>query len=192
MEQIRLSKEDLNLLEEKYPGLTYTETDNKIKGVLSFYRSYNEKPVKGKYSIEFKLEYSSNSILPKVRETEGKILNIARRKKLPSFADIHLNNLNGELCLIFPIKEKMFYPNGFELKRFLNHLEEHFYWVTYFDRYDKKPWKDEPHNGEEALIKAVKENKFYRKDLQAYIEAKGKRKYSRQEFRRFLKANKLL
>lgn len=191
MEQIVLSNEDINFLKEKYPGLIYDATENTICGELSFHRSFNEKPVKGKYSIEFKLESCGDSILPKVRETKGKILNIAKRKNI-SFADVHLNNEKGELCLIFPIKEKEFYPNGFELTRFINHIETHLYWVTFFDRYNKKPWKDEPHNREEALIKAVKNNKVYRKDLQVYLENEQKRKYSRPEFRRYLKSRNLL
>jgi|WetSurMetagenome_2_1015567.scaffolds.fasta_scaffold53136_2 hypothetical protein len=191
MEQIGLSVDDVNFLRENYPGLTYTETDNTIRGILSFYRSYKEKPVKGKYSIEFKLEHDSNSILPKVRETKGKILSIAKRKGI-SKADVHLNNEQGEMCLIFPIKEKEFYPDGFDFKLFLNHLETHLYWVTFYDRYNQKPWKDEPHNPEDALVKAVKENKLYRKNLQVYLENKEKRNYSRSEFRRFLKEKKLL
>lgn len=191
MEQIILNNENFQLLEKKYPDLTYNESDNTISGVLSFYRSYNGKTLKGKYSVEFKLEDSNDSVLPKVRETKGKILSIAKRKNI-SRADVHLNSEEGEICLIFPLKEKEFYPNGFELKRFLNHLEEYLYWITYFERYDKKPWDDEPHNAETALIKAVKENKKYRKDLQGYKENKEKRKYSRSEFRRYLKENNLL
>ena len=96
------------------------------------------------------------------------------------------------MCLIFPIKETEFYPNGFEFKRFMNHLETHLYWITFYDRYDKKPWEDEPHKLEEALFMAVKKNKSYRKDLKAYKENKEKRKYSRSEFRRYLKENNLL
>ena len=192
MEQIKLSKEDTDFLNKNYPELKFNETDNTISGKLRFGRSFNEKTIRGKYSINFKLEQGNDSVLPKVRETKGKILSIYKRKKLTLIADVHLNNKNGELCLMFPIKEKEFYPNGFELKRYLNHLEEHLYWITYFDRYDEKPWEDEPHNTEIALIKAVKENKKYRKDLLAYKEKIEKRKYSRPEFRRYLKENKLL
>ncbi len=168
MEQIVLSEEDFNLLKEKYTDLIFNKSDNTISGVLSFRRSYNEKVISGKYSVDFKLERSNDSILPKVRETEGKILNIVKRKN-KSREDLHLNSDDGELCLIFPLKEKEFYPNGFEFNRFMNHLEEHFYWITFFDRYDKKPWEDEPHSGEAALFKAAKENKLYRKELNIYI-----------------------
>ena len=191
MEQIKLNEQDIIFLEENYPRLTYDQLNNTISGMLNFHRSYNDKPIKGNYSIEFKMENSHGSILPKVRETKGKILSMAKRKKKLK-ADFHLNSDNGDLCLIFPIKEKEHYPNGFEFKRFLNHLETHFYWITYYDRYNKKPWKDEPHNPEEALIEAVKDNKIYRNELKAVVENKEKRKLSRPEFRRYLKGKNIL
>lgn len=191
MEQIILTEKDFELLKAKYPDLTYNKLDNSIGGVLSFYRTFNNKPIRGKYSIEFKLECSSASILPKVRETKGKILNMAKRKnKLKE--DFHLNSDNGEMCLIFPIKEREHYPVGFDFKRFLNHLETHLYWITYFDRYNAKPWVDEPHDPFEALVKAAKENKIYRKELKMVLEDKNKKKLSRQEFRQILKRNNLL
>lgn len=191
MEQIRLSEEELCFLSENYPGLTYDKTENKIKGVFSFHRSYKGKTLKGVYSIEFKLEHSKTSILPKVRETCGKILNIAKRKNINP-ADIHLNSLEGDLCLILGIKEKAVYPDGFDFKLFMNHIETHLYWVTYFERYDEKPWEDEPHNIEEALIKAVKENKLYRKDYHEFLEKKLMRKLGRSVFRNILRKNKML
>jgi hypothetical protein len=191
MEQIILNKRDYELISENYPDLTYNKLDNSISGILSFYRSYNDMPILGKYSIEFKLEYGNGSILPKVRETEGKILSMAKRK-MESKADFHLSSENGDLCLIFPIKEKEHYPDGFEFMRFLNHLETHLYWVTYYDRYNEKPWKDEPHNSGEALMRAAKENKIYRKELKAMVENKVKRKLSRPEFRRYLKSKDII
>lgn len=191
MEQIIINKKDFELLSEKYPELTYNKLDNTISGTLNFQRSYKEKTIRGKYSIEFKLEYGHSSILPKVRETKGKILNMAKRK-MKSIADFHLNSENGDLCLIFPIKEREHYPYGFEFERFINHLETHLYWITYYDRYNEKPWRDEPHNHDEALLMAAKENKAYRKELKAKVEIREKRKLSRPEFRRYLKRKNIL
>jgi len=179
-------------LERNYPNLIYNEVNRIISGVLEFYRSFKGKTIRGKYSIEFKLEHGSESILPKVRETKSKILSIAKRKKLPNLADIHLSNNNGELCLILPIKENEHFPNGFEIRRFMNLLETHLYWITYYDRYNEKPWEDEPHNPEEALIKAAKENKNYRKELRDYKEKKEDRKLTRPEFRRYLREKNIL
>lgn len=191
MEQIILNKKDYELLSVNYPELIYNKLDNSISGILSFHRSYKEKTIRGKYSIEFKLEYGHGSILPKVRETKGKILSMAKRK-MKSKADFHLNSENGDLCLIFPIKEREHYPNGFEFERFLNHLETHLYWLTYYDRYNEKPWKDEPHNKEEAFIEAVKENKIYRKELKVEVENRVNRRLTRPEFRRYLKNKNIL
>ena len=191
MERIILKKDDIDFLKFRYPDLLYDKINNSVSGSLHFCRSYKGKKICSKYSIEFKLEHNDNSILPEVRETKGRILNIAKRKKL-TFSDVHLNSLDGVMCLILTIKEKEFYPNGFDFKSFMNHLEEHFYWITYFDRYNKKPWEDEPHNRIEAFEKAAKENKLYRTDLKAALEKKEKRKLSRPEFRRYMKTKNIL
>lgn len=191
MEQIILNEEDFELLSEKSPELTYNKLDNSISGILNLHRSYKEKTIRGKYSIAFKLEYGHGSILPKVRETKGKILSMAKRK-MKSKADFHLNSDNGDLCLIFPIKEKEHYPNGFEFERFLNHIETHLYWITYYDRYNEKPWQDEPHNYDEALLRAARENKSFRKELKTEVENREKRKLSRPEFRRYLKSKNII
>lgn len=191
MEQIKLSEDDIEFLKLKYPDLQYNEADNLVSGSMRFCRIYDAIKICGGYSIEFKLENGNNSILPLVRETKGKILSIAKRKKI-SKANMHLNTDDGVLCLIFPIKEKEYYPNGFELSRFMNHLEEHFYWITFFDRYNKKPWEDEPHGLQEALLKATSENNFYRKDLKDSLERELNRKITRPEFRRYLKVKNIL
>jgi len=190
MEQIQLSKEDIAFLNTNYPELKFDETNNIISGKLSFYRSYNKRPIRGKYSIKFKLEHGKNSFLPNVCETKGKLLSIAKRKKLPP-AVLHLNTLKGEMCLIIPIKEYEYYPNGFELKRFLNHLEEHLYWISYFERYDEKPWKDQAH-GFDGYVEVCGENKKYRPLVKKRFENVYNKKISRSSFRRFLKKNNLL
>jgi len=53
MEQIKLNEQDIIFLEENYPRLTYDQLNNTISGMLNFHRSYNDKPIKGNYSIEF-------------------------------------------------------------------------------------------------------------------------------------------
>ncbi len=189
MAQIILSNQDIFFLEESYPKLKFDKLNNTISGVLSFYRSYKEKPIHGKYSVEFKLEHGNDSILPKVRETKSKILSIANRKKLLP-KDLHLNSLDGDMCLIIPIRENEYYPNGFELKRFLNHLEEHLYWITYFERYNEKPWEDQAH-GLDGYVEVCNEDKKYRPMVKTAFEKILYKKISRSVFRRFLKKNKL-
>ena len=191
MEQLQISKEDVELLKANYPDLQYDKVENLVFGRMSFCRLYDGIKICCKYFIEFKLEHGSISILPLVRETKGKILSIAKRKKIPR-ADMHLNTDDGVLCLIFPIKEKEYYPNGFELSRFMNHLEEHLYWVTFFERYDRKPWVDEPHGLQEAIHKAARENNLYRKVLKNSLEKQINRKLTRSEFRRYLKVKNIL
>lgn len=144
MEQIIITDKDKAFLRNEYPLLMYNESKNTISGVLAFNCTYNKIPIKEKYNIEFCLISKDESILPEVRETKGKIIKIAKRKKVEP-TELHLNNTEGELCLIIPPKEKNRYPNGFDLKKFMRHIEEHLYWVSYYDRYDKPPWKGQAH-----------------------------------------------
>ncbi|PKQ67575.1 hypothetical protein BZG01_07525 [Labilibaculum manganireducens] len=188
MVQIKLTEEELSFLESKYPDLKFDIGENTISGVLALNCSYKNIPIKAKYDIEFHLEINCNSLLPKVRETSGKILKIAKRKKLIS-ADFHVNNIKGELCLIIPAKEKQRYPNGFDLKEFLRHIEEHLYWISYFDRYEKKPWKDQAH-GYEGYIELYHEDPTLRSEVKKALETKEKHNLTRPEIRRIIKNKK--
>ncbi len=146
MPVLKLIKQDIDFLESKYPQLTYNHEENVIVGTLSFYLKYDsiEEEIKDKYKIEIDLSQVSDLGLPIVRETNGRILKIAEKKKLP-FGDLHINNEEGEMCIILPPKVIEKYPNGFDLKILLEHLEEHFFWISYFEKCDKKPWKSYGH-----------------------------------------------
>ncbi|WP_027360769.1 hypothetical protein [Desulforegula conservatrix] len=161
METYRLTEDEIKFLGRKYPYLKYNKDINIIKGVIDFdleFPSENSVRIKDKYSIEIDFSKVNDHTLPSIRETDGKISNIAERKKIPR-EDLHLNNKNGELCIIIPPKIKERYPNGFDLEEFLNHLEEHLYWVSYYDRYNKKPWPDYGHS-ELGYLQLYLENKI--------------------------------
>lgn len=170
MVQIKLTEQEFSFLESEYPDLKLDKGENTISGVLALNCSFNNIPIKAKYDIEFHLEINGNSTLPKVRETGGKILKMAKRKKL-SPDDFHLNNKQGELCLIIPAKEKQRYPNGFNLKEYLMHVEEHLYWISYFDRYEEKPWKDQAH-GYNGYIELYHEDPSLRSEVKKALETK--------------------
>lgn len=188
MVQIKLTEQELSFLESDYPGLKFDIGENTISGVLALNCSYKNIPIKAKYEIEFHLEINVNRTLPRVREAGGKILKMAKRKN-QSTDDFHLNNANGELCLIIPVKEKQRYPNGFNLKEFLKHIEEHLYWVSYFDRYEKKPWKDQAH-GYKGYIELYHEDRSLRPEIKKALETKEKRSLTRPEIRRIIKNKK--
>jgi len=181
MECIRLSDNDLNIMQRLAPKLSYNARKNIIHGHLSFNLRFKEdkEPIKDEYQIEIDLNNTYQG-MPIVRETGKRIQNIAFQKGL-LLVDLHINN-NNEMCMIIPplIKEK--YPNGFNLETLINHIQEHLYSISFFDKNNKWPWKPYGH-GDEGY-------------LELYLEDKGKyaeafRKYfncnTRPEFRRKLK-----
>jgi len=160
MAKISLISKDLDILNSVYPTLAFAEGDNSISGTLPFDLTYVgtiNKRIRGSFNIYFKLETAEGSILPSVFETGGKIINIAKRKGLP-IGDLHLNSAEGNLCLILPILEEERYPGGFDLLLFLQHIQEHFYWVAYFDRYNTEPWPGQSH-GVEGFDEVYLKNK---------------------------------
>lgn len=186
--QIKLTEQEFSFLESEYPNLKFDAGKNTISGVLDLNCSYKDIPIKAKFNIEFHLEINGNSILPRVRETGGKILKMAKRKNL-STDDFHLNNTKGELCLIIPAKEKQRYPNGFNLKEYLMHVEEHLYWISYFDRYEEKPWKDQAH-GYDGYIELYHEDRYLRPEVKKALETRENRSLSRPELKRIIKNKK--
>ncbi len=183
MPVLKLNKQDIDFLEENYSQLTYNHKENVIVGTLSFNLKYDsiEEEIKDKYKIEIDLNQVSDLGLPIVRETNRRILNIAKSKNL-FFGDLHINNKEGEMCIILPPKVKEKYPNGFDLEILLEHLQEHFYWISYFEKYDKKPWPDYRHN-ELGYYELYLENKqLYADVFKEYFKCK-----TRPEFRRKIK-----
>ncbi len=161
MSVISLGETDLDFMRENYPLLSYMPERNRIVGVIELNSKFRGNVlIKGeKYRIEIILVVPSNEILPKVKDVDCKIQKIAIRKcanpldfhvvtNIPKYRMLISNSdlVYNYLCLIHPTKIKNAYPNGFNFPQFLYHLEEHLYWVTYYDRYGKKPWDDEPHN----------------------------------------------
>jgi len=182
MQIIKLTTSEIDYLKSEHKSLTYNRIKNIIEGTLSFNLKFSdEKAIEDKYQVEIELNEVSDLGLPIVRETDGRILKIAQEKGL-FFGDLHINNAEGELCIILPPKVKEKYPNGFELNTLIEHIQEHLYWVSYFEKYNKKPWKEYGH-GELGYLELYIENKkLYASDVKKYFGCK-----SRPEFRRKIK-----
>jgi hypothetical protein len=178
---INLSDSDIQLLRE-YPTLNHDSEKNVINGILPFDLKFGEngEQIIDEYQIEIDLNNVSSFGVPIVKETNNRILNIARQKNI-SPADVHVN-YDGTMCIIIPPKEKEKYPNGFDLKELLMHLQEHLYWVSYLEKYDKTPWQAYGH-GEEGYLDLYIENRGkYGESVKKYFGCN-----SRPEFRRKLK-----
>lgn len=139
---IELKKEDLLWLEKNHPNLTL---EGKIlNGQVKSYREYNKVAIKSKYSLEINFQAKQGSILPQVKEIEGKIKKIAEELELP-ILDLHINN-DETICLCIYEKEKDYFPNNFSIKIFFEELlEPYLYWVTFYQKYKKPPWEGYAH-----------------------------------------------
>lgn len=188
MEQIKIDDQDIRFIYESCPSLVYDQKQAKIYGEICFnllYPDSNGIQIQDSYSIEISLLSRPGSILPTVRETQGRILKIAERKEI-DYHDLHLNTKEGEMCLIIPMKEKERYPDGFDIKIFIEHLRQHLYWISYYERYDKEPWKGQGH-GDKGVVELYKENPIkYSASVKTYFENKNGTTYSWKTFRQMM------
>jgi len=178
-----LNKAEIELLTNEYPQLRYDVGKNAIEGILPFNLKFGPDGVViiDQYVIEIDLNHVSEFGIPIIKETSNRIVEIAAKKGIPPI-DLHLNNMNGSMCIIIPPKAKERYPNGFDLKELLRHIQEHLYWISYFEKYNKAPWKTYGH-GDLGYLQLYLEDKIkYTSDFKEHFNCK-----SRPEFRRKIK-----
>lgn len=184
MPSYRLSKSDVDFLAKEYPKLIYDSERNLIQGTISFdlkYEFVEEPAIQDSYDILIDLNSIKGLGLPNIFEIKGRILEIASKKNLSHY-DLHLNSVNGEMCMIISPKIKERYPNGFELNKFLKHTEEHLYWISYFEKYNKKPWKDQGHFEKGYVELYLEDKEKYSKEVKAFFGNKP-----RNEFRKLIR-----
>jgi hypothetical protein len=158
MDIIRPGAEELDLLHKIASKLIYNPKRNIIYGNINFDLKFHEngERIVDEYQIEIDLNHVNQGI-PIVRETGGKIVEIAKKLGI-SPLDLHIAELDHSLCLIIPPKIKERYPNGFSLKELIFHIEEYLYYVSYFAKYGKEPWKSYGH-GNKGYLELYFENK---------------------------------
>jgi hypothetical protein len=180
---IKLTNEQLDFLKSEFPNLNYDLGKDVVNGILSFDLKYGDDGEKiiDEYQIEIDLNQVSELGIPLVKETDNRIVEIAKSKNIPP-ADLHLNNQNGEMCIIIPPKTKERYPNGFDLKILLEHIQEHLYWVSYFEKHNKAPWKEYGHRELGYLELYLEDKEKYSNEFKRYFNCT-----SRPDFRRKIK-----
>lgn len=182
MQIIKLSEQDIDYLGDQYPELVYSEKKNTIEGILHFdlkYEKVEEPAIKDRYEIVIQLDQVSEEGLPKVYETGGRILAIANNKKI-HWIDLHLNNSRGEMCIIIPPKVKERYPDGFDLREYLHHVEEHLYYISYFEKYNKEPWPQYGHAESGYVQLYVEDRDRYGDEVKKYFNYLPKAMFDRK------------
>ena len=176
---IKLSLEEIAYLGE-YPELIYEEGENVIRGILSFDLRYEDnETIKDKYQIEINLGLVSDEGIPIVKETANRIIGISINKGKKS-EDLHLNSSSGEMCIIIPPKAKERYPNGFNLRELLFHLQEHLYWISYYEKYNKPPWKEFGHHDLGYLELYLENKEKYAEDCKKYFRCANRRLFKKK------------
>jgi hypothetical protein len=143
---IILTPSEIRWIKNKYPNIKIDNKKISIKGQIYFNRSYNEITINDSYEIEIILKTKENSILPQVKEVGGKIREIANNLNKP-LIDLHVNNNDNTLCLCIYKKEKEYFLDDFDIKIFFEQLlEPYLYWISYFNKYKRKPWGEYAHS----------------------------------------------
>lgn len=142
---IKLSYHDKKWLKDKYPKLEINPKENTAKGEIYFDRVYNKVRITDFYTVQIDFKTKINSILPQVKEINGKIEKIAKELAIPPI-DLHINESDKTLCLCIDEREKDYLPNSFDINIFFeNILEPILYWVSYYGKYKKPPWEEYAH-----------------------------------------------
>ena len=155
-----LTDKEIDWLRVNFPRLTYDQISNSISGRIDIDMHYLDNPViKDSYYVRIDMTVmTTRNKLPDVYNTDNRIINAAK-KKGKSIADFHID-ANGKLCMMFPLKFSKFYPKGFDIASFMAHLSSHLYWVSYYELYNKEPWRGELHGGA-ALLDYISDSNNY-------------------------------
>lgn len=148
---LSISLEDIKWLSENYPRLKYINQEPAlIKGTIDFGMLYlgdhylinslspqdlnHPLYIKDSYEIEITLQTMPASILPSVREINGRIKKAKDKHYKENLADVHMYP-SEHLCLCTHPEENIKLPNGFLLKDFFNHLLiPYFYGQSHFEK----------------------------------------------------------
>lgn len=173
---IVLSLKDAEWIATQYPGLKIDMTNKCIVGDIYLNRTYNGTTLTNIFSIKVMLELLPNMVLPKVYETSNKLQNIANRLELSKIEDIHVNN-DKSLCLAIYGREEECFSDKFTIKEFFeNCLEPYFFWVSYYEKFGKPPWKDYAHGGL-GFIEMYAEDRLTFREVQQKMSLREISKY---------------
>lgn len=159
---INLDKKDIEYITQ-YPGLAIDRVNKIAFGDIYVNRSYNEIVLSGTFSIKIELEIGKNSFIPKVYETSTRLDDIAQKLNMDKI-DIHVNK-DKSLCMVISDKEHECFENTFTMEEFFdNCIEPYFYWVMYYEKFNKPPWEEYAH-GELGFFEMYAENDLSYEEL---------------------------
>ena len=142
---IKLSKEDIDWVLDRYPNMEYDRLNNQLFGELPFRREYQGTLIADAYTVRVFLNHlDKHTKLPKVICESNKIGKIAKKYKI-DIDDLHINP-DGTFCLAIEGEEKNFFKNEFTIQEFfINAIEGFLFQISYFNQYGSLPWGEYAH-----------------------------------------------
>ncbi len=140
----KLTKEDIEWIQTRYPKFKVTVDGKYIEGELSFSRGYEGYDISDSYDVKVSLNIDDGTMLPKVYETSDKIQNIAKvyNKEL---SDLHINP-DQSFCLGIPEREAEIFKNGFTVKEFfIKSVEQFLFQISFYAQKRYFPWGEYAH-----------------------------------------------
>lgn len=173
---IMLNKKDTEWISTQYPGLKIDIETKEIFGDIYLNRSYNGTTLTNIFTIKIILKFLPNMLLPKVYETSGKLQSIAKVLNVAKIEDIHVNSDNS-LCLAIYGREQECFSEGFAIIEFFeNCLEPYLFWISYYEKFGKPPWKEYAH-GSLGYLELYAEDRLTFSKIQQKIPLKEFSKY---------------
>lgn len=170
---VPVSNQDLELLRQEQPGLSYDAETNTIRGKLKFSEEYDPEDgllkqvsgsacnnpnmlIRAAFDIEIRLNFqpSQYNPWPDVIETAGRIQQIMEKRKIANKADMHCFPIYPEnrCCLGF----KVYSDDKIEIAKFIKEMViPFFYRVAYVERHGLHAartdlWGEYPHDIEQT------------------------------------------
>ena len=84
------------------------------------------------------------------------------------------------MCIAIGPKAKEKYPNGFELRTYLEHLQEHFYWISYFEKYDREAWPAFGHSDHGYWQLFLEDQKKYGEEVKKYFGCRNRAEWHKK------------
>jgi hypothetical protein len=146
MVNFQLTEEEKNWLLEKYPGLeTISGNENPtVSGEFHFDAIYENHRITDSYKVTIEFKVSAVSNLPRVREIDSRIKQVAKDRNL-NLADLHTYS-DGTACLCVKPDETNYFPVEFSFQKFIEELVVPFFYAqSYFEHRNVWPWETYSH-----------------------------------------------
>lgn len=129
----------------RYPRLGAVR-DGVVEGILDLHAVFNSEERRDQFEVRIVAPPGYPDSVPSLTETGGRTAAIAARYGITDQSDLHRNPGDGSACLCVKQEERLRFPGGANLSRFVEGLVvPYLFGLSHFDEYGKWPWPDRSH-----------------------------------------------